>query len=195
MHKILALALTSVAAAAATPVSAHGAEPFTGPRIGVESGWGRVGGQRAGGDGFTYGAIAGYDIGAGKLRVGPELGISDSTQKDCRADPAAGVNARQCERADRDLYAGVRLGYVASPKLLVFGKAGYTNARFATRLTGLSTTPNEREYADDHSGYRLGAGAEYAVTPNVYVTGEYRYSHWEHDVHQNQLLGGVGLRF
>lgn len=190
-HQLLSAAIA--AAALASPAMAQEKVPFSGARAGVEAGWGRLGGERIASDGFTYGATLGYDIAANRVRIGPELAISDATQKECRAAPALGAGASRCERSDRDLYAGVRLGFVASPKLMVFGKAGYTNARFSDR----TERPNvaRLETADDHGGYRLGAGVEYALTPAAYVTGEYRYSHWSDDIHQNQLLAGVGVRF
>ncbi|WP_307120064.1 outer membrane protein [Sphingomonas kyeonggiensis] len=178
-------------AAFAVPAMAQDSTSFTGPRIGVEGGWSRVGGEhRAGGDGFTYGATLGYDVAAGNLRFGPEIEVSDSTQKECRAIATGG---RDCERADRDLYAGARIGYVAAPSLLLYGKGGYTNARFSDRIENAGAS--DMDSADNRSGYRIGAGAEYAVTRNVYVSGEYRYSHWSSSIHQNQLLAGVGLRF
>lgn len=193
MIKHATLAILASAAFAA-PAMAQDSTSFTGPRIGVEGGWSRVGGgHRVGGDGFTYGATLGYDVAAGNLRVGPEFEISDSTQKECRAAPAIAAGAKDCERSDRDLYAGARVGYVAAPSVLIYGKAGYTNARFSDRIENAGA--NDVDGADNRSGYRIGAGAEYAVTRNVYVSGEYRYSHWSSNIHQNQLLAGVGLRF
>jgi len=193
MNKILTLAAT-VVVAVATPAMAQDAAPFSGAHVGVEGGWGRVGGHdRSGGDGFVYGATLGYDIAADKVRFGPELEIADSTQKDCRPDAAAGGGVRECQRSDRDLYAGVRLGYVVSPNVLIYGKGGYTNARFTDRIEDAGAADLDGD--KNRSGYRIGAGAEYAITPAVYVSGEYRYSHWTSDIHENQVLAGVGLRF
>lgn len=194
MKKMIAVLSVSVAGAMATPAMAQEATPFAGAHVGVEAGWGRVGGgSRIAGDGFVYGATLGYDLARGNLRVGPEVEIADSTQSVCRADAAAGAGARLCERADRDLYVGGRLGYVVNPKVLVYGKFGYSNGRFSTRLEGVSTGNVDR--AIDRDGYRLGVGAEYAITRAVYLSGEYRYSHYSADVHRNQILAGVGLPF
>jgi outer membrane immunogenic protein len=194
MKKMLVIAAAVVGGSIAMPAAAQEAQPFAGAHVGVEAGWGRVaGGSRYGGDGFTYGANLGYDLAAGKVRFGPEVEISDSTQKTCRTGPAAAGGVRVCERSDRDLYAGGRLGYVVSPKVLVYAKAGYTNARFSTRIDAAGTRNDDGDR--DRSGYRVGGGAEYAITRAVYVTGEYRYSHWSSDLHANQILGGVGLRF
>lgn len=179
---------------AAAPTYAAEA-PFSGPRIGVEAGWGRVGGgARSSSDGFVYGANLGYDLAAGAVRIGPEFEISNSTQKTCATQVVAGTQTNDCQRSDRDLYAGFQVGYVASPKVMLFAKGGYTNGRFSKKLA--SSTATQANYsAHDRSGYRLGGGAEYAVTPHVYLTGEYRYSRWNDHIHQNQILGGVGYRF
>lgn len=193
MYKLFALA-SAAAASLATPAMAQDAAPFSGAHIGVEGGWSRVGGgHRVGGDGFTYGGTLGYDVAADKLRVGPEIEFSDSTQKECRPDAALGATARRCERSDRDLYAGARLGYVVSPSVLVYSKAGYTNARFSDRIEGAGTADVDGDR--NRSGYRIGAGAEFTVTSAVYVSGEYRYSHYASNIHQNQVLAGIGLRF
>ncbi|WP_354309195.1 outer membrane protein [Sphingomonas trueperi] len=183
-------------AGTAAPAFAQDSPRFTGPRVSADAGWGRVAGNGLAGDGFDYGATLGYDVAAGNLRIGPEVGIADSTQDACKRYPAGGASARECGRSDRDLYAGVRLGYTAAPKLLVYGKVGYTNARFSDRYEDVSTgSKPAARFADDHSGYRLGAGAEWAVTRQVFVNGEYRFSQYGDHLHQNQILGGVGLRF
>jgi len=194
MTKLIALFALTTIAAIATPAMAQEAAPFAGAHVGVEGGWGRVGGgSRVGGDGFVYGATLGYDVARGNLRVGPEIEIADSTQSECRPYAGAGAGARLCERSDRDLYVGGRVGYVVNPKVLVYGKIGYSNARFSTRLEDTSAGNFDR--ATDRDGYRLGVGAEYAITRAVYVSGEYRYSHYSSDAHRNQILAGVGLRF
>jgi outer membrane immunogenic protein len=148
-------------AAAATPAFAQDGGEFTGPRIGVIGGWDNVQHSGDNASGFTYGATQKKAFGTGATRY--------------------------TERADRDLYAGARIGYVVSPSFLLYGKVGYTNAQFTIRDDG--------NHRDDRSGVRGGVGGEYAVTSNVYLTGEYRYSHYSGSYSRNQILGGVGLRF
>lgn len=168
-------------AASATPALAQ--DDFAGPRIAVTGGWDNVQHRGDNASGFTYGATAGYDAAIGPVRIGPEVEISDSTQK-----KKFGTGAdRYTERADRDLYAGARIGYVVSPSFLLYGKVGYTNAQFTVRDDG--------NHRDDRSGVRAGVGGEYAVTSNVFLTGEYRYSHYSGTYSRNQILGGVGVRF
>lgn len=191
------LAIAAIAAAGlATPAFAQDSAPFSGPRVSAEAGWGRVAGNGTAGDGFVYGATLGYDVASGNVRIGPEIGIADSTQDTCKPYAAAGTNARECGRADRDLYAGVRVGYTVTPSVLVYGKVGYANTRFTDHYKDVSAAaaPTPR-FDDDHSGYRLGAGAEFALTRQFYLSGEYRYSQYQDHLHQNQILGGVGFRF
>jgi len=203
MNRIIATAITILGSAlVVSPAIAQDQAPFSGPRVGIEGGWSRIGGgEHRGSDGFTYGASLGYDVASGPVRIGAEVKAADSTQKHCRSHPAGGPNARVCYRTDRDLYVGARLGYVASPQVLVFAAAGYTNARFSDRFRDLTVGPVRNvEVARDIGGFRVGGGAEYAVTSNVYLTGAYQYSAWKHKdwrrhVHQNQLLAGVGYRF
>ena len=59
-------------------------------------------------------------------------------------------------RAGRDLYAGGRATFGISDRANVFVKAGYTNARF--KYDG--TLGN---FAENAEGYRLGAGAQFAL--------------------------------
>ncbi|HWK35066.1 outer membrane protein, partial [Sphingomonas sp.] len=88
--------------------------------------------------------------------------------------------------------------FAVSPVALVYAKAGYTNARIEARYDVGTTSIRDHANLD---GYRLGAGIEYKLSPNVYVKGEYRYSNYSDlkgydvDVDRNQLVGGVGIRF
>ena len=171
------------------PAFAQEAQPFPGFHIDVEGGWARVGGDRIPSDGFVYGGRAGYDLALANVRIGPELEITGSTQKYCKKDPLSGTQVDACQRTDRDLYAGGRLGYVFSPSVMGYAKVGYTNGRFADRI-GTSDWS-----ARNHGGVRIGGGLEYAISQSFYVSGEYRYSHYSRGVHQNQILSGVGVRF
>lgn len=183
---LAALAMTSPAIAQSEDTA------FTGPRIELLGGWDRVDHHGENGSGFTYGGNAGYDFGFGAFRVGPEIEIMGSTQKNCYAE----TGGRRCERADRDLYAGFRVGYAASSRVLLYGRGGYTNARFTDRFTiTVAGKPVSTVDRDNRSGFRLGAGVEYALTERFFLTSEYRYSNYSDRFSRNQIVGGVGLRF
>lgn len=178
----------ATAAISATPVIAQTKAPFTGPYIDVVGGWDRTQTNSGHDDGFLYGGQAGYDLSAGKVRFGPEIEVTGSTQKDCNVN--AGVT--DCLKSDRDLFAGARVGYVVTPKALVYVTGGYTNARYAGLAASNSSA---RVGAADLDGARVGAGIEYAVTEHVFVKTEYRYSTYSDSIDRNQVIGAVGFRF
>lgn len=187
----MAVAAVSVLGVSA-PAFAQAEEPFVGPRVTVIGGWDRIDHDGENGSGFVYGGNAGYDIALGNVRLAPEVEVTGTTQKSCFSE----TRGRTCERADRDFYAGGRIGYVVTPSVLIYGKAGYTNGRFTDRFTpATGSTAVAFDRRDNRSGYRLGAGVEYALNQNFFVTGEYRYSNYSGDFSRNQVLGGVGFRF
>ncbi|RYE38770.1 MAG: porin family protein, partial [Hyphomicrobiales bacterium] len=75
-------------------------------------------------------------------------------------------------KAGRDLFIGARLGFRASPALLVYAKGGYTNARFNLRYTDATSSVEE---GDNLDGYRVGAGVEFGES-KLRFRGEYRFS-------------------
>lgn len=199
MRKFVLAAL--FAATAATPALAQDRAPFTGLRAEGIIGYDRISdgsGQDAGSsDGVLYGGQIGYDLQAGNLIVGVEGELSGSTT-DTRADSLIVAGDRLTLDAGRDLYAGARIGAVLSPRAMVYGKVGYTNARLESEYrTGTTVT---RDHAN-LDGFRLGAGMEYQLTPQFHLKGEYRYSNYSEidgydtDVDRHQVLAGIGVRF
>lgn len=158
-----AAALAAVALAA--PASA---QTFSGPRVGAEVGI--VGGDFAGNDERTYNVNAGYDVDLGTVVVGAEVGYT-------------GVfNSKLNE--ERELYATARLGTKVTDNVLLYGTAGYTNAR--ARLGKITAT---------NDGYRVGAGVEVAVSGGLYTKVETRYADYGKGAHAYQTVLGVGYRF
>jgi outer membrane immunogenic protein len=201
MRKLMLAALATSAAIAAAPAAAQTAQPFTGFRveglIGYDSLNDRQGQDKSSSDGVLYGAAIGYDIPAGPVVLGAEGEISGSSS-DTRSNGIRVPGDQFRLGAGRDLYAGARVGYVISPVAMGYLKAGYTNAKFDARYTTAGvTTSNDQEVG----GYRLGAGLEYAISPNTFVKGEYRYSHYDEldgvgiNPNRHQLMAGLGLRF
>ncbi|GAM00417.1 outer membrane protein [Sphingomonas parapaucimobilis] len=202
MRKLMLAALaTSAAVAAAAPAAAQTAQPFTGFRveglIGYDSLNDRQGQDKSSSDGVLYGAAIGYDLPAGPVVLGAEGEISGSSS-DTRSNGIRLPGDQFRLGAGRDLYAGARVGYVISPVAMGYVKAGYTNAKFDARYSAAGVTNvNSQEVG----GYRLGAGLEYAISPNTFVKGEYRYSHYDEldgvgiNPNRHQLMAGLGLRF
>jgi outer membrane immunogenic protein len=212
------LAAAVAASAIATPVFAQEVDPtFTGPRIGVIGGYDQLtpgstedsdidGEQKV--DGFLYGVDIGYDFSIGGLVAGIEGEITDSTGK-VRPDSAnPGYIGFGNVSTGRDLYAGVRVGGLVTPRTLLYAKGGYTNQRLNV-LASNGTTEREEQFNLD--GWRIGAGLEHAVSNNVYAKVEYRYSNYSEgnfefangattssfdiDTDRHQVVAGVGFRF
>lgn len=80
----------------------------------------------------------------------------------------------------RELGASARLGYTFD-QVMLYGEAGYTNYRdvFSRELDGL----------------RVGGGLEYNISPNTFVSAEYRYTDFEANVGKHAGLVGLGIRF
>ncbi len=224
---ILILASASVAAIA-VPAAAQDNSPFTGPRIEGTVGYDI---SKAGSDvdndlndeddqsidGLIYGVAAGYDFAVGdRVTLGLEAELTDSSASTevndgDLEDLGFGANLE----TGRDIYLGARVGYVANNNLLLYAKGGYTNARYDL-LADDGTTEIETDL--DLDGWRAGAGVEYALSNNLFVRTEYRYSNYSEgefdfedndffnddtgesgrfdaDLDRHQVMVGVGVRF
>jgi outer membrane immunogenic protein len=131
--------------------------------------------------GVLYGVGAGYDVPVGRtVSFGADVEASDSTQK--KSAGTASV------KSGRDLYAGGRINLAISETANVYAKGGYTNARFKASDGVVSASENLE-------GYRLGAGAQFALRGKSYIGGEYRYSDYEGGLKRHQVAATVGTRF
>lgn len=221
MKMTTALLAAASLAAIATPVAAQDKAPFSGFRVGAEAGYDML---RSGSsadidttrnldqsiDGVNYAAVVGYDAAVGdKLRIGAEASFGDSTAKWSNANPRPTVFNLGRVEAQREIYVGGRVGYVTSPDLMLYVKGGYSNQRFGIDGSDGTTSASQRL---DTDGYRLGAGAEYAFSNNVYGGLEYRYSNYRKgefdfngttpdssrfsiDTDRHQVVATLGVRF
>lgn len=172
--RILAISALALMATA-TPAFAQdeAAAPFTGPRAEALVGWDHVGAYGEGEDGVVYGAAIGYDAQVSSFVIGAEAEIT-----------GASTNIEDIVKAGRDLYAGVRVGFVAGNSTLIYGKGGYTNARITDGDDG-----------ENFDGYRFGAGVEQNFG-KFYGKLEYRYSRYNDiELNRDQVVAGVGVRF
>lgn len=217
----VALIAAASLAAIATPVAAQDKAPFSGFRVGAEAGYDML---RSGStedidttrdlnqdiEGVNYAALVGYDAAVGEnLRIGAEASFGDSSASwdNDNAQPTI-FNLGRVE-AQREIYVGGRIGYVTSPDLMLYAKGGYTNQRFGIDATDGTVNRSQRL---DTDGYRVGAGAEYALSNNVYAGLEYRYSNYSEgeldfngttpdgsrfdiDTDRHQVVATVGVRF
>jgi len=210
--------LSLACAMAAAPAMAQSVDPvFTGPRIEGMLGWDNLkagssvdvpgGGDRQSTDGLLYGVGVGYDLAVGGFVVGAEAEIADSTAKTGRRSYTQDFGYGRV-KTGRDLYVGARAGIQATPSTLVYVKGGYTNARLNV-LAGTSNQSTDTDFNLD--GWRLGAGAEHALSPNSFVKLEYRYSNYSRgdirypdgattarfdvDTDRHQIAASYGFRF
>lgn len=198
MRKLVLAALA--ASAMATPAFAQDAT-FTGPRVealvGYDSASDGTDGDAGSSDGVTYGGAIGYDVQLGGAVIGAEAELTGSSV-DTRADSLLVAGDRLVVDMGRDIYLGARAGVAITPTTLLYAKGGYTNASVDTTYeTGTTRT----EISEDMEGFRVGAGAEFKLSPNMYLKGEYRYSNYgkidgyDIDVDRHQVVAGVGIRF
>ncbi|QNE31971.1 porin family protein [Sphingomonas sp. NBWT7] len=213
----LILATLAATTILAVPAAAQDAGPFTGPRAGVIFGYDalRPGDTQdslirgdQGSDGFLYGGDLGYDVAFNGLVVGVEGEITGSTGRvtnDPRDPNDFGFGR---VKAGRDLYIGGRIGFIATPTTLIYGKVGYTNARLDLTRDDTRTETGRNFNLD---GFRVGAGVEQSLTPRTYAKLEYRYSNYGDarlnypngastgtfgvDTDRHQVAAGVGFRF
>ena len=223
MKTVLAILAAGSAIAVASPALAQDdpGEAFTGPRVGVEVGYDHI---RSGSsvdndttrdikqsiDGIEYGGAIGYDVPVGeRLRVGAEASYAGSSASWDNNNNVPNTFNLGHVRADREIYVGGRIGYVTSPRTMVYVKGGYTNQRFHMEGTDGTTDLSQRL---DTDGYRVGAGIEYAVSRHGYIGAEYRYSNYSKgefdfngntpdssrfniDTDRHQVVATLGYRF
>lgn len=225
--KILSFAalLATVAAATATPAFAQDGEvSLTGVRIEARVGIDKVRGgvtlpdpddddatisARASDSPIGYGAELGYDQQLGRLVVGAYAGIDTSGAERCVEIAEDDLG---CLASGRNLYAGVRAGFVIGNNLLVYAKGGYTRARTSLAYDGDTDSATNITYVirGPRGGYHVGGGVELAFTPNFYGRVEYAQTRlngttWVNPADDDFIVGlrsrrqqvtaGIGLRF
>ncbi|MFD1949485.1 outer membrane protein [Sphingomonas arantia] len=202
------------------------ADVFAGPRIEIHGGWDHVGvrlknsyteaGQvstasvKGRDDGITYGGSLGWDIAlTPTLIAGVEAGIEDSSIREC--SEVFGLD-EACIKAGRTVEVGGRLGQALSSRVMVYARAAYVNSRVKANYVDFEGILDNESAKANVDGVRLGAGFEAAVTPNLYLKGEYRYTDYNNyslttnysdgssdrttlSLDRHQILGGIGLRF
>lgn len=177
--KKFALALATMTAVATPAFAQDEAPTYSGAHVSGVVGYDKLNLDTAGvenPDGLIFGVNLGYDLQRGKAVFGIEAEATESTAE-IKAGNTIAVSA------SRDLYVGGRVGFVAGGTL-IYGKAGYTNARVETLAGG-----------DNGDGFRVGAGVERRFGEHLFGKVEYRYSNYEAGVSRHQAVAGLGVRF
>jgi outer membrane immunogenic protein len=200
---------------------------FTGPRIQVQAGWDRTGinivdtrnfGGRGNFDGhsqqdneISYGGEVGFDFDLGGFVVGAYAGADFSNaSEDFDFNTATPPAPRLTLEAERNMYAGARLGVVVAPNVMIYGKGGFSRGRLSDDRpngTGTIVYPTNE---DNFDGYHFGGGVEFSLGGMVYVRGDYTHTRYEDLVlpvqtnpaqtleahfNRNQATLGLGIRF
>ena len=187
--KTLFFAAAAVSAVLAAPAFAQDAPAASGPRLEALVGFDSISLslEDLGVDdsleqsGFLYGVGLGYDFALGGMSLGLDVEATDSTAE-LGDDDYGAIDAA------RDLYAGARVTFPVASNINAYVKGGYTNARFKGEFDGESE-------GDNLDGFRLGAGAQVALSGKAFVGTEYRYSNYEADLTRHQFALVVGTRF
>ena len=183
---LLAAGAVALAPAVFAPAVAHAqsASLFHGPYAGAEIGW--EDNRGALGNGFNYGIFGGYNAEvAPQIIAGVEARASLST-----AEGDLGPDAEL--RAGRSLGIAGRVGYLAAPTTLFFGKVGYENVR--TRLE-YNPDPLGLDNGYNNDALVLGGGVEYAVMPSATLRVGYDYTNGENGYRRHQIKTGMAIHF
>lgn len=134
---------------------------------------------------ISYGGEVGYDFAASDhVVVGPYAVYEFSNVNIC--------DGGDCLREDGNLGAGVRVGWVASPDWLVYGKLGYAQIRFTANIGAVSGS-------DSEGGIQGAIGANYNFNKNVYGLVEINYGDYgkfaDINLQRRHVVAGVGVRF
>jgi len=192
MRKYIAAAL--LASSLATPAFAQSNGNFSGLRVEGIIGYDTTDVEEESADGLLYGVGVGYDVQSGGLVFGVDGEINKSNLDECAAG-AIVAGDELCASAGRDLYAGARVGTTIGSNMLLYARAGYTNARVTTSYDHPTNNALDLTSRENLDGVRVGGGLEFALGTNAFVKTEYRYSNYEKGFDRHQLVGGLGLRF
>jgi outer membrane immunogenic protein len=151
-------------------------------------------------DGVAYGVELGYDAGSGNVRFGGYVGADLSQAKKC--DELFGED-EFCIKANRNLTAGVRGGFIVGGSALLYGKGGYSSGRVRGTYEDFEDILDDESESETFSGFHLGGGVEGSLTRNLYLKGEYVYTKYGSEgddetrsrAKRSQFTLGLGFRF
>lgn len=137
------------------------------------------------GSAVSYGGEAGFDVRLGRNVVaGPYAAYEFSSVDLC--------DGADCLSEDGNLGAGLRVGFVVSPRVLVYGKLGYARIRFTASSGGLSGS-------DSDEGVQGAIGVNVNFGRHVYGLAEINYADYGRfegiNLQRRHVAAGVGVRF
>ncbi len=201
---VLGAALGAALALAATGANARSLDaPFSwsGFYLGGHAGygWGEVSGEFVfPGDPYpttkTNGLIGGVHVGyqrqLGQLVLGAEAGITQLQNSDNGVPyPLAPVSSVESRLEDLG-YIGAKIGW-SSGKWLPYVAGGYANVDVSKRQFASGTGATQFTSSERQDGWYLGAGADWALSPNWIFGVDYRHYDFQKTMHFPVSPGGV----
>lgn len=196
--RLLTLLATAATLASAAQAQEHA---FSGPRIGTEVAYEDFG---SGTDGATVAALAGWDFAVGKNWVIGATGRyalngvdgSETTETPSGLFQTADVSIRD------NWGLAARVGHVVGNNVLIFGEAGYESLRLnaiRTVRAAACVPPNgclisREDFSFNEDLWTLGVGAEWALTENLRIRGQYTYGDSK-AFDRNRLSLGIAWQF
>ena len=194
---VAAAAFTGVAQAQDTAPNPIAAGSFGGFRLEGNIGWDKAQAYGRNNEKLGYGGSAGFDGNlTDRIVVGPEVSYWRPGNGNA-VRSADGVETQE----GRDMWgAAVRVGFRATPDLLVFGKGGYVNQ--AQRTYYVDAAGNRARSSGHADGYQVGGGLQFSpqdrfsfVPANVYVSAQYVYANFSNHTVDQHAMAGIGIRF
>jgi outer membrane immunogenic protein len=191
-------------AAMSSDTDSGGGASFRGFRIEGNVGWDQFKAFSNKRSKLGYGGTAGFDGMIGdKIVVGAEGSYWRTKGDDLACTSLNGGTI--CQRSRYELGAAVRVGYLVTPMLMVFGKGGYVNdsqRQSFLSSTGLYYSNGQivgpgfaAKSGGSIGGYQVGGGVEYSLTKMFYVSGQYVYSRYDNHTSRQRAMFGAGIRF
>lgn len=174
---------------AVLPGTTATAGEWTGPYLGASMGAdvisGEIGVNDTGGDRAKAEGVGGGDLGL-SLRAGYDyqlnshlvvglVGIYDWSNVETKASLSSGSDHASAEllKLDDSWTSAGRLGFLATPDLMLYALAGYTRVQFGD-VTATAPDFDFRLESDAYHALVLGAGVEYRLSGNWSLMAEYR---------------------
>ncbi len=173
---------------------------FRGLRLEANAGGDRFQSEGNHNDKFGYGATIGFDGQIGdKIVIGPE-GTVWRANKWTENNTAGAIGGNIAHKSFEEFGAAVRAGYLFTPNLLAFGKAGWVTNDQRKRFDAPAGETGFYNHTGT-DGYQVGGGVEYTlpsfsgVPLPIYVSAQYVYSNYDDHTARQRLMGGIGIRF
>jgi outer membrane immunogenic protein len=137
------------------------------------------------GSAVSYGGEVGFDF-----RLSPSVVMGPyATYEFSSVDLCDGAD---CISEDGNLGAGVRVGFVAGGRTLIYGKLGYARIRFSATSGGITAS-------DSDEGIQGAIGVNVNFGSNVYGLAEINYADYGNfggiNLQRRHVAAGVGVRF